>query len=212
MEAVSIETQLQEMRTGDRVRYRGIDWDIADYSTYHDEKGYQTDEWLLQSSGGTECYLLREYDPENISETVNWYISNAVKNTGILLPNSPEDITSLLWEQMKIVREPYPELRVMYKSYYFDSETQGEYQTSSTTEHRITWDYWNKEHTTNLAIEAFSGHQLDIYTTKAVRTEEFYNIQKGVKKPTGGWNANLAGEAIGAIIFIFTGLLFFIFG
>ena len=53
-------TRLQELRPGDRVKYYGRQWDVKDYSTYHDNlQRYETTEWLLRSPIGKEYYLLR---------------------------------------------------------------------------------------------------------------------------------------------------------
>lgn len=216
MYTVSIETQLHALRPGDRVRYSGVDWDIKDYSTYQDPQGYQTEEWLLVSSGGSEYYLLREYDPREEINSVTWYISNQLHNVSLYTPDFPKDPVQLttLWKEMQALSTPYPELKLFYKSYYFDSQTEGSYDSEGKTKSRITWDYWDKDHCVNLAIEAFPNLQLEIYSSKIVKPEEFSNIQKSVGSQSQLLNVNpeLIIELIIALIFLSIGIFLMIFG
>ncbi|MFM2060750.1 MAG: hypothetical protein RLZZ507_420 [Cyanobacteriota bacterium] len=214
MYTTGIETQLHGLRPGDRVMYSSVDWDIKDYSTYQDPQGYQTDEWLLVSSGGSEYYLLREYDPTEELNSVTWYISNLLENVHLYLPNSQEDIVPRLWQEMQALTTPYPELKLFYKTYYFDSQTEGSYDAKGKTKSRITWDYWDKDHFVNLAIEAFPNRKLDIYSTKVVQPKEFSNIQKGVgpQRQMTIFTSPLMTELILAIIVFSTGILLIIFG
>jgi hypothetical protein len=247
MSITQIQSLIQDLRSGDRIRYHGVDWDIEDYSTYRDTEGYQTDEWLLKSSGGTEYYLLREYDPQQPSTSVTWYISNPVHNCRLLATGSKEDgiveswddfaenrtsfqwfqpqiqpavmqsqenILPFLWGKMQTDDIPYPELQIFYKSYYFESRTQSKYESTDTTLCRITWDYWDQDHLTNLAIEAFPNGKIDIYLTKIVKLEEFSHIQKGVVKKSSNFNFNpdLLIESVMAVIILVVGVFMMIFG
>ncbi|QIR37525.1 DUF4178 domain-containing protein [Tolypothrix sp. PCC 7910] len=178
MVAIVTQTQLHDLRPGDRVKYHGVDWKVEDYSIYQDPQGYLTDEWLLTSNKGSEYYLLREFDPTNKPQSITWYLANPLQSPRLLLPDSEENIVPRLWEDMQSQAEPYPELQLFYKRYYFESRTEGDYQTEGEIKSRITWDYWDEEHQINLAIEAFPYHQLDIYSTKVVRPDEFSSIQK----------------------------------
>ncbi|MBW4562784.1 MAG: DUF4178 domain-containing protein [Mojavia pulchra JT2-VF2] len=206
--------QLEELRSGDRLRYHGVDWNIEEYSTYQDPQGYLTDEWLLNSPGGSQYYLLREFDPNNQSISVTWYLAHPLQNARLALPNSQENIVPRLWQDMQSQAEPYPELQLFYKSYYFESQTEGNYETEGDTQSRITWDYWDQEHQMNLAIEAFSHGQLNIYSTKIVKPEEFSHIQKTIEKN----HINIIGYAskifqtLVALILLFLGLTLMIFG
>lgn len=49
---------LQDLNEGDRITYHGVRWQVCDRSTYQDDKGYTTQEWLLKSTTGKEYYLL----------------------------------------------------------------------------------------------------------------------------------------------------------
>ncbi|AFZ23274.1 hypothetical protein Cylst_0950 [Cylindrospermum stagnale PCC 7417] len=213
MPTIVTQNQLQELRPGDRVRYHGVDWDIEDYSRYQDPQGYETDEWLLKSRGGSEYYLLREFDPNQALNTVNWYLAQELPNVSLFLPDSPENIAPKLWQDMPKT-EPYPELKLFYKSYYFESQTQGTYQAEGETRSRITWDYWDQDHQINLAIEAFADGQLDIYSTKVVQPEEFSQIQKEIEIKRG-INAINPGKIIQLILASLTliiGIWLMIFG
>ncbi|TAF07731.1 MAG: DUF4178 domain-containing protein [Nostocales cyanobacterium] len=214
MYTAGIETQLHGLRPGDRIMYSSVDWDIKDYSTYQDPQGYQTDEWLLVSAGGAEYYLLREYDPTEELNSVTWYISNHLENVHLYLPDSQQDIVPRLWQEMQALSTPYPELKLFYKSYYFDSQTEGSYDAQGKTKSRITWDYWDKDHFSNLAIEAFSDRKLDIYSTKVVKPKEFSKIQKdvGSQPQKTIFSSPLLTELILAIIVFSLGILLVIFG
>ncbi len=39
MPTITTQTQLQQLRLGDRVKYHGVQWDVKDYSTYNDPQG-----------------------------------------------------------------------------------------------------------------------------------------------------------------------------
>lgn len=214
MYSVSIETQLHALRPGDRVMYASVDWDVKDYSTYFDPQGYQTEEWLLISSSGAEYYLLREFEPDEDMEPVTWYISHQLENVRLYVPNSQEDIVPRLWQEMQALTTPYPELQLFYKTYYFDSQTEGSYDAKGKTKSRITWDYWDETHSVNLAIEAFGDRKLDIYSSKVVKPNDFYNIQKGVGDQVGNnsLSSKIVIELIMAITVIATGILLIIFG
>lgn len=216
MSITETQSQIQDLRSGDRIRYHGVNWDIEDYSTYRDKERYQTDEWLLKSSGGTEYYLLREYDSEESSNSVTWYISNPVHNYRLLVPGSKEDILPFLLKKMQSDDIPYPELQLFYKSYYFESRTQGKYESTDKTQSRITWDYWDQDHLTNLAIEAFFNGKIDIYFTKIVEIEDFSHIQEGAIAKLFNFkfkfNANLLIEIIIALAMLSVGVFMMIFG
>ncbi|MCF2145162.1 DUF4178 domain-containing protein [Desmonostoc muscorum LEGE 12446] len=214
MATIVTQTLLEELRPGDRLTYHGVDWDIEDYSTYQDSKGYQTDEWLLTSKGGSEYYLLREFDPDNAQYDVTWYLANPVQNCRIFLPDSQENILPRLWQEMQSLANPYPELLLFHKPYYFESQTQGSYEAEEETTSRITWDYWDQDHHINLAIEAFPDGKLDIYSTQIVQPQEFSKIQKNVELKQQSITSLIAKtiQFIIAFIILFVGLFLMIFG
>ncbi|NET73505.1 MAG: DUF4178 domain-containing protein [Sphaerospermopsis sp. SIO1G2] len=211
----SIATQLDNLRPGDRITYNNVTWYIKNYSTYEDEEGYQTDEWLLVSSGGAEYYLLREYEADEEENPITWYISNELENVQLYIPGFQEDILPRLWQDMQAFSEPYPKLKLFYKIYYFDFQTQGTYDVNGIKKERITWDYWDQAHLTNLAIEAFPNRKLEIYSSKVVQPEEFSGIQKSAVStfnyPQNNFTKNL-GESIAASLFVLFGLLLMLFG
>ncbi|BAY25151.1 hypothetical protein NIES2100_49550 [Calothrix sp. NIES-2100] len=214
MATIVTQTQLQELRPGDRVKYHGVDWNIEDYSTYQDPQGYLTDEWLLSSKGGSQYYLLREFDPDKTPVSVTWYLANPLENPRLILPDSQENIVPRLWDEMQSHAEPYPELTLFYKSYYFESQTEGNFQSEGQMKSRITWDYWDQEHQMNLAIEALEYHQIDIYSTKVVRPDEFSDIQQSVGQNQNGWMSNIGYfvQVAMALVLLFVGIIMMIFG
>ena len=214
MLSVSNPAQLQQLRTGDRLKYHGVEWQITDYSTYDDPYGYETTEWLLRSKGGNEYYLLREFDPQNPESIVNWYLAEELTNPSIFQPNSQENLVPYIWQDMQEQKEPYPELQLFGKVYRFESQTQGNYEGDEDQSIRTTWDYWDLEHQRNLALEAWSNGQLHVYSTKVVKPQEFSDIQKeGISSEI---NRRLSSfpiwEFFGALALISIGTLMMIFG
>ena len=210
MLSVSPQAQLQQLRSGDRLKYRGVQWQVKDYSTYVDPKGYETTEWLLCSEAGAEYYLLQEFDPQNPEGLVHWYLAEEIANPKIFQPDSYNNLAVSLWHDMQGHKTPYRELLALSRCYYFESETQGTYEGKQKDTSRITWDYWDEAHRWNLAIEAWLNGELHVYSTKAVKPEDFYEIQKGgvVNLPSGFpiW------EFLGACSLLVGGVLMLIFG
>ena len=210
MLSVSHQAQLQQLRSGDRLKYRGVQWQVKDYSTYVDPKGYETTEWLLRSEAGAEYYLLQEFDPQNPEGLVHWYLAEEIANPKIFPPDSYNNLAVSLWHDMQGHKTPYRELLALSRSYYFESETQGTYEGNQRDTSRITWDYWDEAHRWNLAIEAWLNGELHVYSTRAVKPEEFYEIQKG-----GVGNLPLGfpiWEFLGACSLLVGGFLMLIFG
>jgi hypothetical protein len=209
MLSVSQEAQLQQLRSGDRVKYHGVQWQVKNYSTYEDSNGYETTEWLLRSPAGAESYLLREIDPQNPESLVHWYLAEEISNPKIFQPEVFNNLAVRLWHDMQGQQVPYPELQALSRSYYFESQTEGTYDGKQGESSRITWDYWDKAHQWNLAIEAWPNGELHIYSTKVVRPEEFSEIDKGGV-------VNLSSfpiwEFLGAFCFLVGGILILIFG
>jgi hypothetical protein len=132
----------------------------------------------------------------------------------LYVPDSQEDIVPRLWQEMQALITPYPELKLFYKSYYFESQTEGNYDGKGKTKSRITWDYWDEDHLVNLAIEAFANRKLDIYSTKVVKPKDFYNIQKNVgsQPKITRFTTGIIIELILAITILSTGILLILFG
>lgn len=178
----AVQTQLEQLQAGDRLAYRGVRWQVRDASTYTDANGYQTAEWLLRSPDNREHYLLREIDPENPETLVHWYLAEEISNPQLFTPDYTENTVNYLWENMQQLQPPYPELRLFRRAYYLESQTEGNYQGEGGTSNRITWDYWDRSHHKNLAIEAWPSGDLHVYLSKVVNPEDFSEIEKGAGK------------------------------
>ncbi|MBL1174468.1 DUF4178 domain-containing protein [Pantanalinema sp. GBBB05] len=173
------ESQLRQLREGDRLTYHGVLWRVDDYSTYADDHGYETEEWLLKSQTGKEYYLMREIDPNGVERKVQWYLAEEVRSPSIFDPESSRDVTLQLREDVRSGREPYPQLRMYNRTYKFESQTAGDYESDGETRDRITWDYWDEAHLWNLALEAWSNGTLNVYSTRTVQPPDFTHIQTG---------------------------------
>ena len=173
-----VKNQLGGLRRGDRINYRGIEWRIADYNTYDDAYGYQTEEWLLKGEANKPYYLLREVDPQNSDSLVNWYLAEEISSPKIYEPNYEDNLGSSLWQAMQNRESPYPQLQMFGKTYYFGSKTEGTYDEGNDETSRITWDYWDEPHNKNLALEAWTNGELDVYLSQTVKPGEFTLVKK----------------------------------
>jgi len=163
---------ITSLRSGDHVNYGGTQWEVEDFSTYDDANGYETMEWLLKSDKYS-YYLLREIDPDHPETRINWYLSEEIGIDRVSGEHVGDDVRFALWDAMQEHREPYPKLRALGRLYYFESQTEGIYTSEDGSESRITWDYWNEKHIWNLAIEAWQGREIHVYSTKKVNPEDF---------------------------------------
>jgi hypothetical protein len=206
------ETLLQQLRPSDRLQYRGVAWDVIDYSTYRDAKSYQTEEWLLQSKQGKEYYLLREVDPDNPDSLVHWYLAEEIYQPKLFVPDFSKSVTMTnLWQDMQRISPNYPALKLFDKTYYFESSTKGEYNGDWETSSRLTWDYWDKKHQQNLAIEAWLNGELHIYLSTVVNPQAFSNIQKRVVQDFSGLQLRSL-KILAACILTVVGFLLLVFG
>ncbi len=167
---------LQELKEGDRITYHGVRWQVCDQSNYQDDKGYATQEWLLKSTTGKEYYLLKETDPSNPEGAVQWYLAEEIIHPTLLNPETQQDVLTQIPERMKLRATPYPALQLFNRTYHFESETDGTFNADQETRQRITWDYWDKSHLWNLALEGWDNGVLHLYSTREVQPEEFSEL------------------------------------
>lgn len=172
------ETQLRQLRENDRLKYHGVQWQVRDYSTYTDANGYELEEWLLKSNTGKKYYLLREIDPQNPEALVHWYLAEELRTPSIYDPETSRDLLLTLGNDMRSHRTPYPELRLHNRTYTFESQTEGDYESEGEHRHRITWDYWDAAHLWNLALEAWSDGKLIVYSTREVQPADFTDLHR----------------------------------
>ena len=213
MITISTQTQLQQLRPGERLNYYGVQWQVIDYSTYDDTYDYKTAEWLLRSHLGKEYYLLREVDPQNPETVVHWYLAEEIRLPQIFQPGSQNDL-SVNWDDMQGQKTPYSELQVFGRVYRFESQTQGTYKDKEGETSRITWDYWDQTHQWNLALEAWADGSLAVYSTKLVNPEDFSEIKKGfiTQEYHRGSSSSRVWQLLGASCLVIVGILMMIFG
>ncbi|HEY9907601.1 MAG TPA: DUF4178 domain-containing protein [Thermosynechococcaceae cyanobacterium] len=174
--------QLRQLRERDRLKYHGVLWTVKDYSTYTDDHGYETEEWLLKSQTSKEYYLLREVDPVDPESQVHWFLAEEVRRPAIYEPDSSREIAVNLAAEMRSHREPYPHLKMYNRTYEFESQTEGEYVSDGESKIRTTWDYWDDAHLWNLALEAWSENTLVVYSTREVQPEDFTEVTWAAKQ------------------------------
>jgi hypothetical protein len=219
MPSVFTQARLQQLRSGDRVTYGGVQWQVMDYSTYQDAEDYGTAEWLLRSPSGKEHYLLREVDPQDDdTDEVNWFFSEEISLHQVSGMKPGDDIRFGLWDAMRD-GQPYHQLRALGRVFTFESQTTGTYRSNEGNESRNTWDYWDADRTWNLALEAWAGGKVRVYSTKPVQPEEFSDVERSAfnvaainsgrvrpQKPDLTW------QWIGAWTLVILGLLLMLFG
>jgi Domain of unknown function (DUF4178) len=186
---------LQDLKEGDRITYHGVRWQVCDQSTYEDDKGYTTQEWLLKSTTGKEYYLLRETDPSNVEGPVQWYLAEELQHPTLLNAETQEDVLTQIPERMKLRATPYPALQLFNRIYQFESQTDGTYNADGETRQRITWDYWDKSHLWNLALEGWDNGVLHLYSTREVQPEEFSEF--GTSSESRSWQSPASMDLIG---------------
>ncbi len=182
MPSVFTQAQLQKLREGDRVTYGGVQWQIADYSSYDDDNGYATEEWLLKTTNAKSYYLLREVDPENPETLVNWYLSEEISGASVSGDRVGDNLKFTMWRVIREGAQPDPHLRALGKDFYFESQTDGTYSSKTEKASRTTWDYWDQEHLWNLAIEAWEDGEIHFYSTKKVNPQDFSEVITDGKK------------------------------
>lgn len=170
----------------------------------------------VRSPTGKEYYLIREVDPQNPESPVNWYLAEELVSPSIFKPNSTRNLLLKIWVDIRRRKTPYPELHVLNRVYYFESQTEGGYGNNKRKVSRITWDYWDAAHQWNLAIEALLNQELHVYSTKPVRPEKFSNFEKRLIYPEDRASSSTFPSRIlqfwGAGCLVIMGLLMIIFG
>jgi Domain of unknown function (DUF4178) len=174
----STATELRQLRVGQCLNYHGVQWRVKDFSTYTDANGYETEEWLLQSASDKRYYLLREVEPpepddQEPATLVHWYLAEPLRDYQIYEPGGTRDLSMTLANALLSHQTPYPKLRLYTRTYNFESQTEGTYDSEAGRRHRITWDYWDGTHLWNLALEAWSDGKLAVYSTREVRPADF---------------------------------------
>jgi hypothetical protein len=198
MTAGLTETQLRQLREGSCLKYHGVQWEIQDYSTYTDDNGYETEEWLLKSSSGKEYYLMREIDPQHAETQVHWYLAEELRYPTLINPQTSRDRLTTIGGDMRSHGTPDPELQLFNRVYTFESQTEGDYESEGKTRHRITWDYWDTAHLWNLALEAWSDGTLVVYSTREVQPTDFTEMRssnRAALAPGQSFRSPLASQA-----------------
>ena len=213
--------RLEDLRKGDSFQYNYQQWSITDYATYKDRNGYKTEEWLIESvdsnlSIKSKRYLIREVDPQNSNNRINWYIAQEIKQPEIFAldqeANNGNIVPTLL---PKMLRQdtPFPQLSYLGITYDLESQTKGTYKAKMWRDTRVSWDYWDSAHQVNLAFEAWRDSELHIYLSQIVNPNSFSNLEKkySSKSIIGKLNYSLKLEAIFAVLLILWGIWLLIF-
>jgi hypothetical protein len=182
-------SELQKLRSGNRLKYDRRIWQVHSFSTYTDPAGYKTSEWLIKVDPKAEkaanktvnraekaFYLLREVDPEQ-SDKVNWYLSEEVQHPVIQRPPNAENCLPNILQLFQSKASPIQDLKAFYRNYFFESDSTGDYRENGIVSPRRTWDYWDATHQWNLAFEYWlTESKLMVYSTRTVSPEDFTDV------------------------------------
>lgn len=141
---------------GDTLSLNGSKFEITDRSTYRNNEGYFVTEFCAEDDD-TENYLLRESYPNG---AVKWFFTRWQEPDGF-----KDDSGREIRDYLKNSEFNLPQ-RITYKGeqFMFADKTDGIYADNpGEDEKKITYDYWNGDHTRNLAIESWEDGSMDFY-------------------------------------------------
>jgi hypothetical protein len=194
-------SELQKLRSGNRLKYDRRIWQVHSFSTYTDPAGYKTSEWLIKMDVQAEragtprrtekaFYLLREVDPQQ-ADKVNWYLSEEVTTPMIQQPPNAENCLPNLLQLFQSQAEPVRDLKAFYRNYFFESDTTGDYRENGIVSPRRTWDYWDATHQWNLALEYWlKESKLIVYSTRSVTPDDFTDVDLASQAQVQDLDAN----------------------
>ncbi len=134
---------------------------------------------VAQIPNGQRVLLDAGTRPQNPASQLHWYIAEELQYPQIYEPEASKDLVPTLAKDMRSRKSPYPELRMFNRTYQFESQTEGDYESDGELRTRTTWDYWDATHLWNLALEAWSDSTLAVYSTREVQPADFADIQQG---------------------------------
>lgn len=207
--------RLERLAVGDSFVFSGVLWAVRELNVFQDPSGYRTTEWRIASSRKGEYFLMQEHDPAHGAGPV-WYLSERLSAPKLLSPETGKNISGQLQESFSSVKTPAPTLTVNDTSFIFESSSSGMFTSQGESQHRTTWEYWDKTHSRNLALEFWDDGNLLVYLARTIKPEQVQDIQTGgakkVKDRFLGEGAPSTLEWICATIMTLLGLIMFLSG
>jgi len=150
---------------GDTLILKGSAFEITDRSTYRNNEGYFVTEFCAEDDD-TENYLLRESYPNG---SVKWFFTKWHEPDGF-----KDDSGREIRDYLKNGEFNLPQrINRREEHFMFADKTDGIYADNpGEDEKKITYDYWNGDHTRNLAIESWQDGSMDFYIGSYIEPSE----------------------------------------
>jgi hypothetical protein len=207
--------QLEKLAVDDSFVFSGVLWAVRELNVFQDPSGYRTTEWRIASSRKGEYFLMLEHDPAQPKGPV-WYLSERLPTPKLLSPETGKNLHGQLQESFSTTKTPPATLTVNDTFFIFESSSSGVFTSEGESQHRSTWEYWDKTHSRNLALEFWDDGNLLVYLARVIKPDQVQNIKTGgarqVKDRFFGQGAPSTLEWICATILTLLGLIMFLAG
>ncbi|HCC48301.1 MAG TPA: hypothetical protein DEQ38_09355 [Elusimicrobia bacterium] len=153
--------KLQDLKTGDWVRWDSQQWEVTDRDLYKESADYQEVQWELESSAGTR-YLVMSRENKGGSVEEVWVCTRQAS-----IGDVERQLPSGEWESFgETDSVPAAPARVRFCGLGFklDGETEGIAEDDDGNNvTKLTWDYYDDTRKRNLAIEIWKEPDADYY-------------------------------------------------
>lgn len=182
---------------GQTLRFEGREWEITDHSSYWDAGEHRVNEWSCES-GDVTAYLLKEVSD---SEGTRWFFTRLIPSDQVTLAGG-QGLQTLIGRG----GEPGPpdELVHQQQTFRHAETTDGTYEDEPGERVRkVTWEFWDARHETNLAVELWGDGRFDCYRGAYIEPDQVTLGGSPGGDPPGGVSASpglvqrLAGQAAG---------------
>lgn len=154
--------KLQDLKTGDWVRWDSQQWEVTDRDLYRESADYQEVQWELESTGGDTRYLLVSRENKGGAAEEVWVCT---RQAGI--GQVQRRLPSGEWESFKETDSmPSAPAAVRFDGLDFklEGETEGIAEDDDGNNvNKLTWDYYDQSRRRNLAIEVWQEPDADYY-------------------------------------------------
>jgi len=174
-------SHLESLAVGDSFSLSGVQWAVRELNLFQDPSGYCTSEWRIESSRRGEYYLMVEHDPTQNGGPF-WYLSERISSPKLLCPENGKNMYQQLQESFSVNKTPPAALMTNGMTFLFESNSSGRANWDGESRQRTTWEYWDKTHSRNLALEFWENGEMLVYLARKIAPHKIGNLQKGGAK------------------------------
>lgn len=167
--------KIEDMRTGDWVRWDSKDWQVTDRDTFRESADYSETQWELEPETGATHYLVRsrENKPGGVEEV---WVCTRQTGVGTVQYQVKPGVWRSFREKDSLAEAP-PVVKSGSIEFALDgkSEARAEDDDGNTVD-KLTWDYYDPDRQKNLAIEIWKEPDADYYEAydgRVVRPSDF---------------------------------------